>query len=726
MSVLGEEHRSVRDDTSAPANVARGPRSDIQGLRALAVAVVVAYHLAPDALTGGYVGVDVFFVLSGFLITTHLLAHPPRRAADLVAFWGRRLRRLLPASMVVLGATLVGTRLIAPETLWGDTARQARAAGLYAVNWLLAGDATDYLAAADAPTPVQHYWSLSVEEQFYLFWPLLIAVLTWLAARTRLRRETVWACGLGAVALASLVWSVRLTESDPGRAYFVTPTRVWELAVGGLVALALLTRPVREGRTRSGTAWIVLAWAGLAAVAWAVLTFDADTAFPGWRAALPVLGTAAVLLACVDTSRRSPGRLLAWRPAQWLGDVSYAVYLWHWPILVLVAAAVADDPEHLGWLPAVGVVVATLVLAQLTTRYVEAPFRTASWNRRTAATWTAALVAMAVVVTAATVQLSEVERRAAEAADRVAAALASDDPCLGAGSLDPALQCPDLSDSDQPVVPTPAAAAEDWPQAFPEAEGGQECRSVRPRFPQVTCVFGDPDGRIDVALVGNSHAAHWLPALQGIAELRGWRITTHIASRCAFSAVEQDIEGTGAPQNCRRWAERTAQTLVEDDPDLVVVSDRILEAVPGKALADSTDDYVAGFVDVLGTLTKAHLRTAVIRNIPTPDAGGVGSVPECLSAHGEHSDACDGPLEEWLFPKVDPAATALAEVTRTHRRARTGVIDLNDRICDGDTCRAVVGGVVGWADGSHLTATFDRTLASALDEALREAGLMPR
>ncbi len=215
----------------------RALRTDIQGLRAAAVLLVVVYHLHAAALPGGFVGVDVFFVISGFLITSHLVSRPPASAGALAAFWGRRVRRLLPASLVVLAATLVAVRLFSPETAWQATASDARAAALYVVNWALAGQAVDYLAADNAPTAVQHFWSLSVEEQFYFGWPLLVAGVALLARRRGTSTRTALAVAFGVVTAASFAWSVHLTQTNPAAAYFVTPTRVWELGAGGLLAV---------------------------------------------------------------------------------------------------------------------------------------------------------------------------------------------------------------------------------------------------------------------------------------------------------------------------------------------------------------------------------------------------------------------------------------------------------------------------------------------------------
>lgn len=712
----------VRGDGTRPDVLRPALRSDIQGLRALAVGIVLVYHLVPSSLGGGFVGVDVFFVVSGFLITSHLISRPPRTGGDLARFWARRARRLLPAALLVLGVTVAATWAIAPQTLWEQTARQAGGATLYMVNWLLAADAVDYLAADDAPTGVQHYWSLAVEEQFYLAWPLLIAALAWAARRTGVRRGTAWGVGLATVAATAFAWSVHLTGTNPGRAYFETPTRVWELAAGGLVALALAPRSRPTGPASRGPVVVpvLVGWAGLAAVVVAAVTYDASTPFPGWTAALPVLGTCAVIAARTPVAWWSPGGVLSLRPAQWLGDVSYSVYLWHWPLVVLVGVVSAP----LGALDVAGIVVLTLLLAWATKTWVEDPFRGRAWSGRTRATYVASAVGMAGVLTVCGALWATVQGEQEEAELRVAAALSSGDPCLGAGALDPRRDC---AEPQGPPVPSPLQAAEDKPDAYPEVSGGKDCWAERPDFPVVTCGFGDRDAEREVVLLGNSHAGHWLPTLQELAEARDWRVTTVLASQCASAEVDQRV-GDGASDEasveaCREWTRTSATEVVERDPDLVVVSNRIsVPAVGEPGRGDSAEAYAEGYARVLERLAAAGIPVAVVADTPAPgDGQEIESVPDCLAASLPETDPCAGEREEWMPIDPDPAVVAARRV----EEGRVEVVDLNDRICDGERCESVVGGVVVYFDASHLTATYARTLAPAFDEALREVGLLP-
>ncbi|MEX0426255.1 acyltransferase family protein [Nocardioides sp. DS6] len=677
----------------------KGTRVDIQGLRAVAVSLVVIYHLAPARLSGGFVGVDVFFVISGFLITSHLIARPPRAPRDLLAFWGRRIRRLLPASLTVLTATLIASRAILPDTQWESTAQQSKAAALYFVNWRLAHDAVDYLAAESAPTPVQHFWSLSVEEQFYLVWPVLILLLGLLAVLTRQGTKTWFAIGLGAVVMASFAWSIHETATNPPAAYFVTPTRVWELGAGGLLALASSTGILSGLAARVR---IVLAWCGLLGILAVSLIYTGNTPFPGWEAGVPVAAAALVILADAPTGGFSPLIGLGVRPVQWLGDVSYSVYLWHWPLIVLIPAMLHHGRTRAD---AVVILVVSLLLAAVTKRWVEDTFRTAAWNRRLIPTYAIGALGMAVVVGLSTSVISQVHHLEAINKHQLAAALLSDDPCLGAGFNDPAHHC--TTPKGAPI-PTPALAAKDKSNAYPEVSHGKDCWSYVPDFPSITCEFGDPHGSVHVALTGNSHAGHWLPALEKVAKQRHWRVTTYLASRCALSDVEQTFDTHADAQSCQRWVQNTTRTIVKTHPDLLVISNRISVTTWGaSSLHDSLPAYRKGYQRTLRQFTEAKVPTVVLRDTPAPVGTGI-NVPDCVAEHSDDLDACSAPVAEWLPP--DPSIPVVRRLHSPWLHA----LDFTDRICDGDVCHGLVGGVIAYFDGSHMTATFNQTLAPYL------------
>jgi len=347
---------------------------EIQVLRAVAVTLVVLYHYWPDTLTGGYVGVDAFFVISGYLITSHLLREVDRTGIlRLWAFYARRARRLLPASIFVLLFVALGTFLLLPSDLWSSTAHELAASGFYVQNLWLASKAVTYSASNDVASPVTHYWSLSAEEQFYLVWPALI-ILAYVVARRWLRGRTTTTVGftLLAVTAGSFVFSVWATAAHGAAAYFITPTRAWEFGTGALVVLLM-----RRWVPPLGVA-VLLRWLGLAGLLAAAWLFTGATAFPGYAAALPVAATAAVIVAG-DTGGADPSYVLfRLRPVQWLGDASYSIYLWHWPLLMFAPYVLRHSlttPELLV------LILLCLVISGLSRRFAEDATR--FWPRLT-------------------------------------------------------------------------------------------------------------------------------------------------------------------------------------------------------------------------------------------------------------------------------------------------------------------------------------------------------
>jgi peptidoglycan/LPS O-acetylase OafA/YrhL len=681
----------------------------------VAVSLVVVYHVWPGSLTGGYTGVDVFFVISGFLITSHLVTAEPSRGRDLVTFWMRRVRRLLPAALLVLATTLVLSRLLAPSTLWKDTALGAVASALYVENWRLAGQAVDYLAAENAPTPVQHYWSLSVEEQFYAFWPILVLACVLLARRLGVRMVPVLGVVLAVVVAGSLAYSVQATAADPSSAYFVTPTRVWELGIGGLVAvLVAFRRPAAGGSEDGGVQGLpaplrsLMAWAGFAAIAWAGWTYTDATPFPGSAALVPVLGTALVIAAAAS-GVGSPTWVLSSRPVQWLGDVSYSVYLWHWPVIVLLGHVSGSR----GVLDATAALALTLVLAGLTKRYVEDRFRghprgTPLWRP-----FAAAAVAMSVVVGMGVAQGAEVDQRRSEARAEVRAALSGDDPCFGARALDPRRDCSPVQGDT--IIPDPAQAAEDKSDAYAD-----DCWEYRPFDKVVTCEYGDPDADVSIALVGNSHAGHWLPALQDLARQRGWRITTFLASQCFPTDVTLQLETRRFERNCRAWGEKVRKATAGSRFDLVITSNRTGRAPVG---ADDDEEAYEGWFDGYRSYVRDWLqggtRLLVVRDNPFPMTT-IRNIPDCVAEHEDDLAACEGSRKDWLLP--DPMADAVRDLDAPG----ASVADLTSFFCRDETCYPVIGGALAYFDSSHISATYARTLAPYLEPYVVRALEAPR
>ncbi|MET0956702.1 MAG: acyltransferase family protein, partial [Cryobacterium sp.] len=495
---------SARSNVLPSINI---PRADIQALRAIAVVSVVLYHFWPEHLTGGFIGVDVFFVISGFLITGHLLRAPIGGWNGLVIFWGRRIRRLLPAAFLVLAVTLLATWVWAPITLWQATAEQAGASALYVQNWFLANEAIDYMAADNAPTAVQHFWSLSIEEQFYLVWPVIIAVTAFFSVKSRrFAARHLTFLVIAVIAVVSLAMSVYLTDTNPAGAYFITWGRAWELALGGLAACAYPA--IHKALMRFPHAKSLLAWAGIALIAYAALTFDATTVFPGIAALIPVAGTALVLLANPERAWGSPLRLMQWRPVQFAGDISYSLYLWHWPFVTLLPFALARDATAVEKAFAI---VNVICIAYLTKKFVEDRYRGSKpLGLPLRRTFIFAITGMLAIALAATALTSVATAKQEQARADVVAQITGGDPCFGALALENPDTCEPHGDT---LITDPIFAKTDTPAVYTDG-----CWFLKSPSEQKPCVYGSKDPSAKrVALVGDSHAGHWLPALQTIA-----------------------------------------------------------------------------------------------------------------------------------------------------------------------------------------------------------------
>ncbi|MCU1412359.1 MAG: hypothetical protein JWR04_3066 [Rhodoglobus sp.] len=659
-------------------------RTDIQGLRAIAVLLVLGFHLWPEYLGGGFVGVDVFFVISGFLITGHLVRNPPRGPADVASFWSRRLRRLLPASLIVIAVTVVAGALLFPVTRLAPLVADALASTFYVENWRLALSSVDYLAERTAASPLQHYWSLGVEEQFYLLWPVLIGLLV-------LRRGRLVA-GIATVLALSLAASVVWTWTQPAVAYFVTPTRLWELAAGGLLAVLLPSLPRLGAGVRAGAAW-----AGILLIAVSALVFTQSTPFPGVAALLPVVGTLLVLAADSRTGRLSPDVLLRLRPVQFVGDTSYAIYLWHFPLIVFATF------QFGGGLTAVQkavILAVSLGLAWLTRVLVEDPVRRSAWLRRPVRTFGLAAAATLLAAALTLVPTTHIGALDAQAVTVRAEVVAANDGCLGAAAL-ATTGCAVTTGTG--TIPSPERALDDFSIAY--ADG---CLAPSPFREVVTCEYGDREHpAYRVALVGNSHAAQWLPALQALAGDRSLSITTYLAVGCMPTSSSLVLDTPEATANCLEWGRQVVDQTATGGYDLIVASSASLFDVTGVEGDAAYPAKTDGYSSVLGAW--AGSKVLVIRDTPFPGF----DIPECVAAKG--AAECGGDRSAWVTP--DPLADAAAALPRPG----LSTVDLDDLFCSATTCYPVIGGVLVYVDYSHFGATFGASLAPYLAPALDAA-----
>ena len=326
-----DERLRLSGDEAGTAPEDRKFRPDVQGLRAVAVVLVVLFHAHVPGLTGGYVGVDVFFVISGFVITGVLLRERAATGStSILSFYGRRLRRIIPAATLVIIAAVVASYAVLGPLSGNQTAVDAWWASVFLINIHFASVGTNYSSSQLPPSVLQNYWSLAVEEQFYLVYPTIFLVVAGLSRGVSLRRRLGVVLSIAVV--ASFALSVVQTHNDPTAAYFSPLPRVWELGLGGLVALGTVS--LRRLPSRLAAA---LSWTGLGAIVLSAFAFSSSTPYPGWAVAVPVIGTALVIAGGVAESAYGAERLLRLRPFQWMGLVSYSLYLWHWPVLTIAA-----------------------------------------------------------------------------------------------------------------------------------------------------------------------------------------------------------------------------------------------------------------------------------------------------------------------------------------------------------------------------------------------------
>lgn len=682
----------LREESAQIERSGRKIRVDIQVLRALAVSMVVLYHLWPDRVPGGFVGVDVFFVISGFLITTHLLGSPPQSFRDLATFWAKRIRRLLPATFAVLGATLLSSRVLLPPSLWESVARETMASVLYVQNWYLASSSVDYLAAENAPSPVQHFWSLSVEEQFYIVWPILVLAAGVYAARRSTSFIRTAAKLFFLVFLVSFAASIVMIFVEPEAAYFTTHTRMWELAAGGIVAVVAMRSPLGEPR------WPLLCgWVGLALILASAVMLRGDMPFPGWLAVFPVIGTALAIWAS-SSGKWSFSQLLGKRPVVWVGDVSYSLYLWHWPLIIVLPYVSGGS---LGPLDKAAIVLCALFLAAVTKKYVEDRYRRPRGSGASlSSSFKLATVGIVVVLLASGLQMVETNARARAAHQQLADAVTGSNPCFGASALvQSSGACPAASANH--LVPQPDIAKEDKSAAYQDG-----CWNSAPFDGMTTCTYGT--GPLKIALVGNSHAGHWLPALEPLAAKNGWTITTYLASVCTATSAELAFDTADKAQGCTDWGKRVLDRTGGDQYDLIITSERNVLNAAGTTDETTYDAWKAGYRSYLESWALSGAKVLVIKDTPFP-GNTIRSIPDCVSELGRDYANCAAERDDWI--PAEPLGAAAEELSSSS----ISVADFNDFLCTDDRCSGVIGGVIAYFDGSHMTATFARSLAPFIE-----------
>jgi peptidoglycan/LPS O-acetylase OafA/YrhL len=715
-------------------------------MRAVAVAVVLLYH-AHFGFSGGFVGVDVFFVLSGFLITR--LLHRERQNTSQIRireFYARRVRRILPAATLVLLTTILLSHQLLSPVRAHQTAIDAGWASGFVANFHFASVGADYLQATRQPSLLQHWWSLAVEEQFYLVWPSLLA-LTWKLTR-RSARSGVIVCL--AIALPSFWVGLQLTRHNPSWGYFATWSRGWELAAGALCAFIWTSRDRLPLRGAAG-------WIGLAAIGYAVFRFDATTSFPGFAALAPVVGTSLVIISIGAT--RSPGRLLSLKPLQWVGGRSYGIYLWHWPALIIlfdridrpsvvwragilaaavVAAALSfwllENPvRHLpalvrsaGRSIAIGAVLVAMVLAGATVlsrATADIAFSTgftatvpttptASLAPTTVTTIPASSVSTATVSTADTTLTTAAPTTAPVTAappswnDLLTAKLTSELQPLIAASATQEL----LPDN---ITPTISAQSNDHPTIY------STCLLTFTQTTSPDCEFGDPAATTTIALIGDSHAVQWFPALEAAANTNHWKLIVLTKRACPTASVSVMLGASTPYGACDQWRTRALARIAASDVDLVVITSwrkGYKGNAGGNPVSIGDGQWREGLTKSVTPMLAAGKKVLLLGD--TPQARQ--HMNDCMSNHPRNMTRCNLVHDKAVDLGQDRLEADLA--------ASLGIAhyDTSDWFCAGGVCPAVIGNLAVYLDTNHINNTYGLYLAPYMDLLVRSTLDLPR
>lgn len=563
---------------------------EIQGLRALAATLVLIFHA--KFVSGGFIGVDIFYVISGFLITGLLLKELEAKGKiSLKAFYLRRSKRLLPASFLVLFVTALFAWLVLPPISRGSIGRDLIATTFYISNYLFAWWQNDYQNLNATPSPFIHYWSLAVEEQFYVFWPLFIIGLA------KLKSARKFLIGFSAITIVTFALGVWLTIVAPIWAFYSLPTRAWELSIGALIALLPALR-----RQNS-----FLAILGISALIGSALSFNDSTPFPGVYALLPVLGTAA-LLSSIGAWPQPLKWLATNRVAVWLGKISYPLYLWHWPVLVLPIALFARELKL--WERIVALLI-TVVLAELTTRFVEEPFQLKKLapGRVILSTSIAMVCALLVGLGIAQSTTSSI-----------------------------------LVNGKQVTL----ASIELRPTPYEDGCHLNYHESLSP-----ICEFGKIDSRKTVVLYGDSHAVQWFPALEKLAVEKGFKLITLTKSACPSIDVVRESVGAFKMSNCATWRENATARIAKAKPDLIILSS-FEHFVPQGDPRKVEQWWAAGSNRTYRTLQPFASKIVYLLDTPLPKR----NIPDCLASTSADKCLADSTLglpQVAQFEIVDPA-----------------------------------------------------------------------
>jgi peptidoglycan/LPS O-acetylase OafA/YrhL len=706
-----------------------GFRPDIEGLRGIAVSLVVLFHAgllshSATQITGGFIGVDLFFLITGLLVRER----ERTGKTSMSRFYARRVRRILPAAIVVLLVTFVAANSLVTLVDRPSVMQDGASAALSIAN-IRFSMTTDYFNPVNY-SPFLHFWSLGVEEQFYFVWPALMAIVAWKAPRLGA------AVALTIVVVASFIASLMITDSSTSTAFYMLPTRAWQLAAGGLIAVGAgsLNRLPQAIRASVGQLLAVAGWGALAALITAAFAIDSvSTPYPGMAAIVPTI--AGVLLIVSGQERTGPGVLLRLAPVRFLGKISYSLYLWHWPILILGGIWLVGPMGTISTKQALALAAVAVPVATASWLLVEEPFRRGRIPlprpSRVVGVGLAAMLAVAVAGSSFYFGAeSALGAISGEADPTPTAEIATPRPTARPTPTVPVSRAPNETPTPVPVM-TPALPPTPEP---PAPTSFAITSSIKPALPKVAtdyeqpwhdnclgwkgatspntsskCIYGDPSGTYTVAFVGDSHASALFPGVNAVAKAHGWKLIPYLKIDCSYLDLN-DLVYFGPPMvaypECMTWNRAVVSKLQKSPPDLVIISmSRWIFTASNVGVTTQTN----ALISMINKIPKSS-KVVIIQDPPLPTAQ---SVPECLSSYLNDYRRC-------AYTRAVGFGSYMG--TREQNAAKAtgaGLIVLTDQICPGTgSCPVVINNIIVWRDQHHLTATFATTLGPAIDEQL--------
>lgn len=665
-------------------------RADIQALRALAISAVLMFHFWPNLMPAGFIGVDIFFVISGYFLIGSVLRQLDLGGFHLGKFWAKRIRRLLPASFTVIALAMVGITVLATDSQKSTMFWETLSASLYFENWTLAANSVDYSAANNATSPVQHFWALSVEEQFTLILPIALLLIAFLFARkqNKSKRKLLLAL-LSILFVVSFSYNIYLAELDPKVSYFSTWTRAWEFILGGL----LVFLPKTEHWKNASRAMCIAIAFGLLLVANFVIGPESN--YPGTLALLPVFATA--ILIWVGFNYKA----ISFRPIQHIGNISYSLFLWHWPLIILLSLYLGKDLNDFWKLL---ILLSSWLMATLSRKFIEQPFINLGISTRNLTLKTFSFALLASMLLAST-SFYLVTKANADIAQKLKELenISLTEPCFGAEAR---LANGGICINDKitaAISPSLDLAAEDNPgRLYPE------CGHVgRSDYLAKICPLGDRNSSFKVLLAGDSHTDQFRITLDKLGLSQHWKVDSITKGGCPLNYLqrEHDAELT---QACTKWVANVMALATRNKYDLLVTS-----SASGVIWRTDSEEYKsasAGFAVLWSELNAKGTKVLVIKDNPRP----VLKIVNCIASYPtEYMTNCSVPRATAF--KDDPLVQAVATVASSN----TKLLDLDDVYCNKNTCEPVIGKVQVYRDQNHLTSTFAGTLQKKFLVAIR-------